>query len=234
VDVHELTAAYALHALDEDEREAYEAHLGRCEQCRAELAQLGETAAALAWGVESPAPPPALRDRIIRAAALERENVVPLLPARRAWVPRATAAAAAVAACVAVGLGVWAATLSHSLDKERSARAAEAQATQILSDPAAKRVPLSGGRGTVAVDRSGRGVLVVRRLPAAPADRTYEAWVIPHGSKPIRAGIFAGGGSMTVVPLEHPVPAGSVVAATIESAGGVDAPTGKPVFSAQT
>lgn len=233
MDVHELTAAYALHALDEDEREAYEAHLGRCEQCRAELAQLGETAVALAWGVESPAPPPALRDRILRAAALERENVVPL-PVRRMWVPRATAAAAAVAACVAVGLGVWAATLSHSLDKERSARAAEAQAMQIYSDPAAKRVSLSGGRGTVAVDRSGRGVLVVRELPAAPADRTYEAWVIPHGSKPIRAGTFAGGGSITVVPLEQPVPAGSVVAATVEPAGGVDAPTGKPVVSAQT
>jgi anti-sigma-K factor RskA len=233
VDVHELTAAYALHALDREEREAYEAHLGRCVQCREELAQLGEAAAALAWGVESPAPPPPLRDRVLRAAALERENVL-TLPVRRAWLPRATAAVAAVAACVAVGLGVWAASLSRSLDKERSARAAEAQAMQIYTDPASRRVALRGGRGTVAVDRSGRGVLVVRQLPAAPANRTYEAWVIPHGSKPVRAGVFQSGGSTTLVPLEQPVPAGAVVAATIEPAGGVDAPTGTPVFSAQT
>jgi Anti-sigma-K factor RskA, N-terminal domain len=30
VDVHELTAAYALDALGQEERDAYEAHLGSC------------------------------------------------------------------------------------------------------------------------------------------------------------------------------------------------------------
>ena len=233
MDVHELTAAYALDALEGQERDAYEAHLGRCAECREELARLGETAAALAWGVESPAPPPALRARILDAAAAERENVIPL-PARGAWVFRATAAVAAVAACAAIGLGVWASTLSHSLDKERTARAAEARAMQIYTDPAATRVSLRGKPGTLAVDRTGRGVLVVRQLPAAPGDRTYEAWVIPPGGKPIKAGLFKGGDSMTLVPLDQPVPAGSVVAATVERAGGVEAPTQSPFLTAQT
>ena len=134
MDVHELTAAYALDALEPEERDAYEAHLGSCAECREELAALGETAAALAWGVESPEPPAALRGRILAAAAAERENVIPL-PARRPWVLRTTAAVAAVAACAAVALGVWATTLSHSLDSERSARAAEARAVQIVMDP---------------------------------------------------------------------------------------------------
>jgi anti-sigma-K factor RskA len=233
VDVHELTAAYALDALDARERDAYEAHLGRCAECRQELARLGETAAALAWGVESPAPPAALRSRILEAAAAERENVVPL-PVRRPWAFRAATAAAAVAACAAIGLAVWAASLSHSLDNERSARAAEARAMQIYTDPAAKRVSLHGRNGTVAVDRTGHGVLVVRRLPAAPSDRTYEAWVIPPGEKPIRAGLFEGGDALTLVPLDRPVPPGSVVAATVERSGGVDAPSQSPFLTAQT
>ncbi|MEP6812455.1 MAG: anti-sigma factor [Actinomycetota bacterium] len=232
MDVHELTAAYALHALDSEEREAYEAHLGSCAECREELAALGETAAALAWGVESPAPPPALRGRILAAAMAERANVIPL-PVRRPWVVRTAAAVAAVAACAAVALGVWATTLSHSLDSERSARAAEARAVQILMDPNSKKVALRGGNGTVAVDQTGHAVLVVNRLAPAPADKVYEAWVIPPRSKPIRAGTFKGGGSMTIVPLEEPVPKGSVVATTVERAGGVDSPTSTPIMIAK-
>ena len=233
MDVHELTAAYALDALDAESREAYEAHLGRCPDCREELARLGETAAALAWGVVSPPPPPELRARILAAAGASPENVV-ALPVRRPWVFRATAAAAAVAACAAVGLGVWAGTLSHSLDSERAARAAEARAMEIYADPASTRVSLKGGRGTLAVDRAGNAVLVVRRLPAAPADKVYEAWVIRPGGKPVRAGVFAGGGQTTVVPLEQAVPPGSTVAATVEAAGGVDAPTQAPIMTART
>ena len=233
MDVHELTPAYALHALDSEEREAYEAHLGSCAECREELAALGETSAALAWGVESPVPAPALRGRILAAAAAERENVIPL-PVRRPWFVRTTTAVAAVAACAAVAFGVWATTLSHSLDSERSARAAEARAVQIVMDPASTKVALRGGDGMLAVDPAGRAVLVVNRLAPAPADKVYEAWVIPPGSKPIRAGTFEGGGSMTMVPLEEPVPSGSVVATTIERSGGVDAPTETPLMSAQT
>jgi anti-sigma-K factor RskA len=77
-------------------------------------------------------------------------------------------------------------------------------------------------------------VLVVQRLPAAPAGRIYEAWVIPKGGKPKSAGLFDGGGSTTVVRLGEGVPRGSVVAATIERSGGADAPTQTPIITAQT
>src|SRR5206468_3683090 len=83
-------------------------------------------------------------------------------------------------------------------------------------------VALHGGKGTLAVDQAGRGVLVVRQLQAAPANRTYEAWVIPPGSKPIKAGLFRGGEPMTMLQLEQSVPTGSVVAATVEPVVGVD------------
>ncbi|HEY1564228.1 MAG TPA: zf-HC2 domain-containing protein, partial [Gaiellaceae bacterium] len=104
MDVHDLTAAYALHALDPDEAEAYERHLSQCEECREELAGLNGAAAQLAFGTVAPVPPPRLRAVILDAAAAERTNVVPLL--RRRWVARGLAVAAAAAACVVVGLAV--------------------------------------------------------------------------------------------------------------------------------
>lgn len=104
MDVHDLTAAYALDALEPDEAEAYEAHLGQCEECRAQLAELNESAAALAFGTVAPAPPARLRESILSAAAAERSNVVPL--PRRNWMPRVLAVAAAAAACIAVGFTV--------------------------------------------------------------------------------------------------------------------------------
>jgi anti-sigma-K factor RskA len=230
--VHELSAAYALDALDADEAEEFEAHLAQCESCRAELPALNEAAVALAWAVESPSPPAGLRDSILEAAAAERANVVPL-PTRNPWLFRSTAAAAAVAACAAIGLGVWAATLSNSLSNQRSKQASEVTAVQILADPATRRVKLNGRRGVVAVDPAGQGVLVVQRLPSAASGKTYEAWVIPAGGKPKSAGLFRGGGPQTVVKLSRTVPRGAVVAATLERAGGVSAPTQTPFLSAR-
>lgn len=220
MDVHDLTAAYALHALDEHERAEYEAHLAQCERCREELAQLAEPAAALAWAVESPPPPPGLRERILAGG-----SVVPLGPRRRVW-----PAVAAVAACVAAGLGIWAATLNDSLSRER----AHASALAIAADPGSRKVDLQGHRGMLAVSPRGEAVLVVSSLPSAPSGMTYEAWVIPPGGKPQPAGTFDGGAPMTMVKLETAVPAGATVAATMEHRGGADAPTSAPLFSART
>jgi anti-sigma-K factor RskA len=113
MDVHDLTAAYALDALDADEVEAYERHLGQCEQCREQLAELNETAGALAFGAVAPAPPPRLRAAILETAAAERTNVVPFL--RRRWVARGLGVAAAAAACVVVGLAVALSQSSHTV-----------------------------------------------------------------------------------------------------------------------
>jgi anti-sigma-K factor RskA len=230
--IHDLTAAYALDALDADEAEAFEAHLGQCERCRAELASLTETAAALAWAVGEASPPQRLRAAILEAAAAERANVVPLRV--RTLTLRLAAAAAAVAACAAIVVGVWAATLANSLSRERAARASDATAVDILADDASRRASLSRGKGVVAVAPNGQAVLVVRRLSALPPGKTYEAWVIPHGGAPLPAGTFSAGGATTVVRLRGTVPAGAVVAATVERAGGVQAPTQPPLFSATT
>jgi anti-sigma-K factor RskA len=112
MELHDLTAAYALDALDPDEAEAYERHLSQCEDCRLQLAELNDTAGALAFGTVAPAPPPRLRALILEQAAAERSNVVPLL--RRRWVARGLAVAAAAAACIVVGLAVSLSQSSHT------------------------------------------------------------------------------------------------------------------------
>ena len=115
--LHDLSAAYALDALDADEREAYEEHLAGCASCREDVAAFSATAAELAFAVEPGTPPPALRGRILDAARAERPNVVPLRPRWAAPV----AAVAAVAACVAVGLGIWNVSL-HTSFRTRTPR----------------------------------------------------------------------------------------------------------------
>ena len=78
--LHDLTAAYALDALDPGDARRYEAHLARCERCQGEFAELSETATALAYATDAPAPPAELRTRILDQARAERPNLVPLRP----------------------------------------------------------------------------------------------------------------------------------------------------------
>jgi anti-sigma-K factor RskA len=219
--LHELTAAYALDALDADEANAYEAHLAHCERCRSELASLSQAAGALAYAAETPPPPAELRARILQQARRERSNVVPLRPK---WA-LPVAGVAAVAACAAIALGIWASSLSDKLDKQERIAA-------ILGDPDARRASFEDRRGTLVVSPNGDAVLVMNRLEAARPGRTYEAWVASAGS-PEAAGTFDGGGKMSVVLLERPVPEGAAVLLTVEKDGGTDAPTTDPFLTVQ-
>ena len=90
--VHDLTAAYALDAVDGAERAAYEAHLGTCAHCQEELASFWDVTGALARGAVGPAPPGRLRERILERARDERPNVVALRP--RPWIAPVLGAAA--------------------------------------------------------------------------------------------------------------------------------------------
>ena len=75
-DFHELTAAYALDSLDEQDELAYEEHLRTCPRCREDLAAAKDTAGLLAYGAAAQAPPPALRERILEQARSERADVI--------------------------------------------------------------------------------------------------------------------------------------------------------------
>jgi hypothetical protein len=90
-------------------------------------------------------------------------------------------------------------------------------------------VPLTGAKGSVVV-AGGTGALVVSDLAPAPAGKTYEAWVLKDG-RASPAGTFAGGGRTIVIRLTRALPAGAVVAVTLERSGGVDQPTQKPFIT---
>ncbi|MFB0633463.1 zf-HC2 domain-containing protein, partial [Streptomyces sp. AB3(2024)] len=62
---HGATAAYALDALPEPERAAFEAHLETCPDCAREVREFAATAALLGTAA-SVEPPPALREAVLR------------------------------------------------------------------------------------------------------------------------------------------------------------------------
>jgi anti-sigma-K factor RskA len=216
--LHELSAAFALDALDPQEREEFELHLSTCPACREDVAAFTETAAALAYAAPPANPPAHLRADILRRAVEDRPAAV-VLPFRRRRIEVALSAGLAVAAAAAIVLGIWAGSLHGRLDQQR--------ASSILGDPRASWWPLKGAGGALVVNHNGSGALVMNDLAAAPTGKTYEAWVI-EGGVAAPAGLFSGG---HVVKLTRPVARGARVAITVEPAGGSRHPTQTPFAS---
>ena len=204
-ELHDLAAAYALNALDPEDRWTYERHLDTCEACREQVASLRESAAQLAYAEEGPAPRPELRDRILRAAREERPAPVVQFPR---WLFPVTAVAAVAASIAAIGLGLWANSLRDNQAPERV-------------------VAVNGAPGALIV--AGDEGKLVLCLDEAPASKTYEAWVI-QDKTPRPAGLFAGG--CRTVTLTHPVQDGNTVAVTLENEGGSASPHGDILASA--
>ena len=226
--MHDLTPAYALDALDDDERIEYEEHLRTCAQCQEELAGLRDTVGSLAYATPAPDPPAALRARLL--SSLDEPELARVIPLRRRRPVQALGGAVALAAAAAIALGIWAGSLSRSLDTERAAARDQAAALEVLAASEVVRVPLDGADGSLVVAADGRGVLVLPWLAAAPAGQTYEAWLIRDGvARP--AGLFRGG-EQILVRLDGSVTNDAIVAVTLEPAGGVDQPSGEPLFSA--
>ena len=237
---HGLTVAYALDALDADERRAYEEHLVDCERCREELASFWQTTEALAIAATgaqsstgpSPEPSPDLRERILADARSERQVVVPFEPRRRSLTP-VLGAAAAIAAGVALAVGLWAAQVSGDLDDTRVALDQAQAAAAVLADPNARTVALQTGEGRLVVAEDGRAALVLDDLEPAPAGKTYQLWIVDTGGVPASAGLFEGQDGPEVVGLDGVVGPAEGVAVTIEDEGGVDAPTTDPIVASE-
>jgi anti-sigma-K factor RskA len=242
-DLHSLSGAYALDALEDSERERFEQHLQRCEACRQDVRGLHDTATQLALAVAR-VPPPQLRGQVLEAAARTGQN----LPVsdhratsqprharapRRARVPRliGVAAAAAVVA-VAVVLGFTEAATQHRLDR---AQAQEQAIAAVLNAPDAKivvgRVSV-GGTATVVFSQARRKMIFTTAdLPPLAASKVYELWVlVPHGARP--AGLLPAPSNGRTAPLlAAGVASGDKAAVTVEPAGGTSQPTTTPIVA---
>src|SRR3954463_3365764 len=78
IEIHHLGAAYALDALDDRERAAYEAHFTTCEICRIDVGEYRAAAADLATLTATP-PQPDVKARVMAEIATTRQ-LSPLPP----------------------------------------------------------------------------------------------------------------------------------------------------------
>lgn len=235
-EIHALSGAYAVDALDPAEKAEFEEHLAACATCQAEVAGLREATALLAE-TTSTAPPPALRDRVLAEIATVRplppeapvstgaEQVTTLRPRRRAWTM--LAAAAAVVAVVGGGAVVW-----QQVNGPEQHQAQLSAVDRVLQAADAKRVnvTLPGGvrASLVRSVTEGKAVLVTRNMPPAPAGRIYELWLQTPGGAMVPAGTMTEGGSRTVL-LHGDATSATGAGITVEPKGGSESPTTEPI-----
>ncbi|MDG9723194.1 MULTISPECIES: anti-sigma factor [unclassified Streptomyces] len=239
-DLHSLTGAYALHALHDDERAAFERHLADCGSCEQESREFAAAAARLGLAATL-SPGPVLKDRVLHRITTVRQ-VPPgggTVERARRVVPRGRGLARwALAACVAVaaGLGgtaVW--QYERAQDAGDRATQAQRRAEELAGvlaapDAASRTVRLAdGASGTLVVsDRQDRAVFLASGMAEPPAGKVYQLWFDDHGTMRSAGLMDAGRGSQAVL-MEGDVDGAAGVGITVEPAGGSEQPTTTPI-----
>jgi anti-sigma-K factor RskA len=190
----DLLGAFALDAVDPDERELVERHIAVDPVSRAEVDEMRETAAVLAsLPRDEEGAPPGLWDRIAGAISEPGEGrsaePIPITRAKR----RASISARVVmpiAAAAAIVIAVLAVQLiNRTPDRAGNLTAAYDHAIK----NGASSIPLQsdGGRGAVAAEialqSDGTGYLRADHLAALPQGKTYQLWALVDRGKRQRA-----------------------------------------------
>jgi anti-sigma-K factor RskA len=236
-DVDELDAAFALGALEPDERRAMLDHLATCREPHTGIRELAGAGVVLSAAEPPVSPSPQLRYRLMATIArTPQEHAIEARPTRDepssglAWLrraawPRAVGIGALAAALVlAVGVGA----LWGQLQERDQALAMVADA--LARGETAHRVEGDAGRGFV-IETPGVGAtLVLGEVAALPANRLYELWLIDGAGTPVAVGTFTQDAGPVVVAVEQDLADFAIFAVTIE-AERVAAPTGTPVMA---
>jgi len=235
-DLHTLAGAYALDALEPGaERDRFTRHLRRCQTCTAEAGGLREVATALGLAAAAE-PPPAMRARVLAAAAQTRQLTPdirrsPRAGTRRRLQVRLAAGLAAAATVAAVLLGITQASTEHQLSQ---ARAQSQQIAAVLAAPDARilaRPTAKGGVATVVVSAKRRALIVTTAgLPALPHGEVYELWLMGP-PRVRRAGLLPAASAGHAGPvLATGLVRGDRLGMTVEPAGGTSRPTTTPIM----
>jgi hypothetical protein len=195
-ELEELLGAYALDAVDGDERAQLEGWIARSPAARAELVELRETAALLAHtGRDAP---PGVWDRIEGALAedppglvLGGEGSVVHMRGRIARRGLAMRVAAGIAAASAAAAAITVVVVSQEMsDQDHRLTAVERgiertrmrdAAAAAMADPRARTLQLesaAGATATLVTMPDGAGYLMVDGLPHLSRDRTYQLWAM--------------------------------------------------------
>ena len=219
--------AWVLGSLDRPDGAAYAEHLRSCADCREEVARLRVPADALALATEQVAPPPELKDRIMRVVESEAQLLRAAGPEadrveraprprreRRRWFLRPIPVAALAAATLAIGIAV-----GVLVSGGESTRTIQAEVT------------MPGARATVHITGD-RARLEVNGMRNPPSGQVYEVW-IQRGKRPPEPA----GALFTVMHGHGDVDVGSVkgvdvVMVSAEPSGGSPHPTSAPVITA--
>jgi anti-sigma-K factor RskA len=230
-DIHALSGAYAVDALDDLERAGFERHLAECAECRAEVASLREAASVLAETTATE-PPAGLRDRVLAGIATTRPlppatPTPTAVPAARRPRRRLHLLVAAAAAVLAVGAGTvfwqqpWENTSQAPSVTDAVLRAADARSSSL---------DFEGGAHATLVhsDSVGRAVLVTEKMPPPPAGKVYQLWLDQPGRGMVSAGVMPVAADQTVL-LQGDAATATAAGITVEPEGGSSAPTTKPI-----
>ena len=204
-EIHELTAGYALDALDPAEREAFEAPSRR-------LRAVPRGARLVLGGHER-----ARRRR--RRPCAERRRCAsgssPTRARRRRPSSRSTSRRRVSPVLAAAGRDRGSRRdrardlrrLARQRPRRHAGRALRAGAAPraVLADPDGDDGRAAAGTGRLVVARDGDAVLVLDDLAAAPAGKTYQAWVV-DGRTPVSAGPSTRRRRQAIVPIAQPVP----------------------------
>jgi anti-sigma-K factor RskA len=196
---HTLAGAYAMDALDGQDRARFERHLERCEECTREVDGLHEATARLA-GAAAARPPDALKELLLAETARTRQlppvtsgATRPRAPAgygarparirARLRAPRLAVVLAGVAVLTAVA--VWAGgTVIGSAPPAQSAVSHDVATVLTAPDLTvlSGRVR-SGGTATVMMSPRDRMlVFAAAGLRALPGSQCYELWLMQPGA----------------------------------------------------
>lgn len=246
--------AYVDGSLPPASRPAVEQHAALCPRCGQMLRDLQEAAALIWLAAPQLEPPPALRSRVLAAAAGIRTLPVAAVAPRTALPrPRWRWSIGQVAAVISglcllgvLGLGGWVWQLQGEVARQatdnsrlRDQIGRQRDALYVLMSPTLVERPLQGGdaapyaRGRVYLDPQRRqGMLVASDLPRLEPGRAYQVWLRGKDGV-INAGLLRiddrGTGYAVLdpaVPLDH----FEAVGISLEPAGGSEQPTGPRIL----
>ncbi len=216
--VDELLAAYALDAVDDDERAAIEAHLASCDR-HEDVGELLATAGGLALLAEEREPSLALGPRVLASAHPDGDpgatRVAGMGRTARVLPFRWLGAAAAAAVLVAAGLGAGALLFPGN----------EASIVQVVrsTEGALIRAEATPGESPVKVTLDG-----LRRRPSGEG---YQVWAV-RDSAWVSVGVCnTNENGWWEGDFDFALEDGDLLAVTVEPAGGSERPTGEVVLS---
>jgi anti-sigma-K factor RskA len=225
-EIEELLGAYALDAVDAEERQEVEDHLATCPRCRAEIAAHREVTALLG-NPAGDAPAVAPEDLWDRISASLQDEPPALAPVVRPtdWRRFAVIAPlAAVAAALILVVGLLAAKVGNLDNKVKGLGTAYSVGAVILN-PSHRTVQLTSTTGSwhteVVVLRDGQGFVINPTMPSLRPSETFQLWALSSG-KVVSLGVLGshpGGAAIRVEPTM------TTLMITAEPLGGTPAPT---------